>query len=233
MEVLGLAGVVALLALKEAGVPIPVPGDLIVIGAGIAAARGDIDPLLALVAIVLATVVGGVFQLVLVRGRARPLLSRLMARVGIPVARVEEQAARLRRHGAKGVAVARMTPGVRVVAIGAAGLAALPFGPFAAGLLMGNAAFSGAHFLLGLVLGEPALRLVGTATVPVAAAAILFALVGAGAWVLLARRPRQGQSARGAWPDRGLLDWADAACPACLGVAVAGALTVDRQREAQ
>jgi len=41
------AGVVALFALflvKESGIPVPVPGDLIVIGAGVAAARGDIEP---------------------------------------------------------------------------------------------------------------------------------------------------------------------------------------------
>ena len=39
--VLAIAG---LILVKEAGVPIPVPGDLIVIGAGVAAGRGELDP---------------------------------------------------------------------------------------------------------------------------------------------------------------------------------------------
>ena len=38
MDALALAGLVALLFIKEAGVPVPVPGDLLVIGAGVAAA---------------------------------------------------------------------------------------------------------------------------------------------------------------------------------------------------
>lgn len=233
MEALGLAGLFALLAVKEAGVPIPVPGDLIVIGAGIAAARGDVDAPSALLVIVLATFLGGAVQFALVRGRARPLLFRLLARVGIPVTRVEEQAERLRRHGAPGVAVARMTPGVRVVAIGAAGLAALPFGPFAAGLLAGNTVFTGAHFLLGLAVGEPALRLVGTAAGPVAMAAILLALIGAAGWVLLSRRRRATRPRAGVPADRGFVAWADAACPACLGLAAAEMLAARGQREAQ
>lgn len=233
MEALGLAGVFALLAVKEAGVPIPVPGDLIVIGAGIAAARGDLDPLVTLLAIVGATVVGGVVQFVLVRGRARPLLYRLMTRVGVPVARLEEQAERLRRGGARGVAVARMTPGVRVVAIGAAGLAALPFGPFAAGLLAGNTVFTGGHFLLGLAIGEPALRLVGMAAGPLAIAGILLAIVGAAGWVLLRRRRRAMEPRPARAGDRGFLAWADAACPACLGLAAAEVLAGSRRRDAQ
>jgi membrane protein DedA with SNARE-associated domain len=233
VEALGLAGVVALLAVKEAGVPIPVPGDLIVIGAGIAAARGDLDPLLALLAIVAATVVGGLVQFGLVRGRARPLLFRLMTRVGVPVTRVEEQAERLRRHGARGVAVARMTPGVRVVAIGAAGLAALPFGPFAAGLLAGNTVFTGAHFLLGLAIGEPALRLAGVAAGPLAVAGILLALLGAAGWLLLRARRRAAEPRPAVAGDGGFVAWADSACPACLGLVAAEVLAGTRRRDAQ
>jgi membrane protein DedA with SNARE-associated domain len=233
VEALGLAGVFALLAVKEAGVPIPVPGDLIVIGAGIAAARGELDPLLALLAIVAATVAGGVVQFALVRSRARPLLFRLMTRVGVPVARVEEQAERLRRHGARGVAVARMTPGVRVVAIGAAGLAALPFGPFAAGLLAGNTVFTGGHFLLGLAIGEPALRLAGAAAGPLAVAGILLALVGAAGWVLLRWRRGAAEPTPALAADRGFLAWADTACPGCLALAAAEALAVTQRRDAQ
>ncbi len=40
----GLLAIVGLILLKEAGLPVPVPGDLIVIGAGVAASRGDLDP---------------------------------------------------------------------------------------------------------------------------------------------------------------------------------------------
>ena len=38
MDALAIAGLAALILVKEAGVPIPVPGDLVVIGAGVALA---------------------------------------------------------------------------------------------------------------------------------------------------------------------------------------------------
>ena len=63
----GLLAIVGLILVKEAGLPIPVPGDLIVIGAGVAAGRGDMDPAVALVALVVASIVGGVIQFGLLR----------------------------------------------------------------------------------------------------------------------------------------------------------------------
>ena len=55
IPLLGLAG---LILVKEAGVPVPVPGDLVVVGAGVAASRGDLDPAVALAALIMASVVG-------------------------------------------------------------------------------------------------------------------------------------------------------------------------------
>jgi hypothetical protein len=49
MEPLALAGIVALLLVKEAGVPIPVPGDLVVVGTGAALAADAPAALLAVI----------------------------------------------------------------------------------------------------------------------------------------------------------------------------------------
>jgi membrane protein DedA with SNARE-associated domain len=119
-----LLAILGLILVKEAGVPIPVPGDLVVIGAGVAAGRGELDPGVALVAIVLASIVGGVVQYGLLRSVARPALLRLLERFG-SAERVDRQTERLRRGGARSVAVARSTPGVRIVAIAAIGLAVI------------------------------------------------------------------------------------------------------------
>jgi membrane-associated protein len=137
--VIAIAG---LILVKEAGVPIPVPGDLVVIGAGIAANRGEVDPLVALVAIVLASVGGGIVQYGLLRSVARPLLLRLLGRLG-SAERVDRQTERLRRGGARSVALARSTPGVRIVAIAASALAGVPAIAFVGGLAIGNALFIG------------------------------------------------------------------------------------------
>ena len=77
-EPAALLAIVGLILVKEAGVPIPVPGDLVVIGAGVAAGRGDLDPVVALLAIVIASIAGGVVQYGLLRSVARPALLRLL-----------------------------------------------------------------------------------------------------------------------------------------------------------
>ena len=213
--VLAIAG---LILVKEAGIPIPVPGDLVVIGAGVAANRGDLDPLAALVAIVLASIAGGILQYGVLRSVARPLLLRLLDRLG-SAERVDRQTERLRRGGARSVALARCTPGVRIVAIAASALAGVPAVAFVAGLAVGNTLFIGAHFGLGYVIGPPVTAAVGGALGPLGVGVVLLAVVGAAGWLALSRR----RSRQAGQPGSGLAtvaEWADACCPACLSIAV-------------
>jgi membrane protein DedA with SNARE-associated domain len=212
----GLLAIVGLILIKEAGLPIPVPGDLIVIGAGVAAGRGDLDPLVALVALIVASIVGGVIQFGLLRSVARPALLRLLSRVTTPD-RIDSQTERLRRGGARSVAIARSTPGVRIVAVAASALAGLPAPVFVAGLALGNALFIAAHFGLGYLLGEPVLTAVGGVLGPLAIAGVGLAVLGAIGWIVISRRRR----GTGPQAPRAILgDWADACCPACLTLAV-------------
>lgn len=210
-----LLALLGLILVKESGVPIPVPGDLVVIGAGVAASRGDLDPVVALVGLILASLVGGVFQFALLRSVARPSLLRLLARV-TPADRIDRQAERFRRRGARSVAAARVTPGVRIVAIAASALAGIPAVAFVAGLGAGNAVFIAAHFGLGYVVGEPVLAVLGGALGTIALLGVALAAVGAVGWLLVAQR--RGHRAEGMVPA--VSAWADACCPACLGAAM-------------
>jgi membrane-associated protein len=213
----GLIAIVGLILVKEAGLPVPVPGDLIVIGAGVAASRGDLDPIPSLVLIVLASIGGGIVQYALVRSVARPALLRLLGRVA-SADRLDRQTERLRRGGARSVAVARSTPGIRIIAIAASALAAIPPVAFIVGLAIGNALFIAAHFGLGFVLGEPILRMVGSALGLIAIAGVFLAVVGAVGWWAIARRRRKEAMDRSGLAT--ISAWADACCPACLSLAV-------------
>lgn len=209
---LGLGLALTLLLVKEMGVPIPVPGDLIVLGAGAAVARSNDPPVIALVAVIAATVAGGAVQFLLVRGAARPMVLGILRRVGVGESRIEAVADRLRRRGATGVAVARTTPGVRIVAVAAAGIAALPFPRFLAGLAAGNALFVGGHFALGFALGPAAEDLatrVGGIGLVVVGAIVVLGAIGWVGWRLIRRR-----ASSHAVEVAG--DWSDATCPACL-----------------
>ena len=214
---LGLLAIVGLILVKEAGLPVPVPGDLIVIGAGVAAARGDLDPATTLVLIVLASIIGGLVQYGLLRSLARPVLLRLLGRV-TSAEGLERQTDRLRRGGARSVAVARSTPGVRIVAIAASALAAIPPIAFVMGLAVGNALFIAVHFGLGFLVGEPLLEAIGGVLGSVAVIGIVLAVVGGVGWLLLSRRRREKMATPG--PDAGgFTAWEDACCPACLSLA--------------
>lgn len=215
----GLLAIIGLILLKEAGLPVPVPGDLVVIGAGVAASRGDLDPPTTLALLVVASIVGGIIQYALVRSVARPTLLRLLARV-TSADRLDRQAERLRRGGARSVAVARSTPGVRIVAVAASALAAIPPAAFIVGLAIGNALFISAHFGLGFVLGEPVLAAVGGALGPLAVAGVLLALLGGVGWYAVSRRRGASTAARAA--PAAIAAWADACCPACLTLAALG-----------
>lgn len=219
---LGLAG---LLFVKETGVPVPVPGDLLVIGAGVATGG---DPLLALAALSLilaAGYAGGSVQFLLARGALRRALIDLLVRIGLPRERLDALADSLRRRGVRGVAVARATPGVRVGAIAASGLAALPFAVFLPGLVVGNSVFVAGHFAIGYVVGPTAVGLVAGSGGVVIAVAVFAALAAAGAvgWSIVRRRRAASSERRAAARgDAGGAygSWADAACPACLTIAV-------------
>lgn len=208
-----LLAILGLILVKEAGVPIPVPGDLIVIGAGVAAGRGELDPVVALLAIVVASIAGGIVQYGLLRSVARPALVRLLGRLD-SIERVDRQTERLRRGGARSVAVARSTPGVRIVAIAASALAGVPAVAFVTGLAVGNALFIGAHFALGYIVGEPVVTAVGGALGPLAIVAVALALIGAAGWYTLARL----RGRRGASTLETVAAWTDACCPACLAL---------------
>jgi membrane protein DedA with SNARE-associated domain len=219
MDLAPVAGLVGLLFVKEMGVPIPVPGDLLVLGAGIAASGSGLAAPAELVAILVAGFLGGSLQFLLVRGAFRRPLLRILARFGVSAERLDRLADWLRRRGARGVAIARATPGLRVGAISASGIAALPFPAFLGGLVAGNTVFVGGHFLFGYVVGAPALDLIARAG-GLAVGVIAFvalAVLGFVAWRILRRRQRVASSS----PRSDMAtaaSWTEAACPACLAV---------------
>jgi membrane protein DedA with SNARE-associated domain len=220
MDIAATLSLAGLLLIKEAGIPIPVPGDLLVIGAGVATAGNPAGGLFVLLAILAAGFIGGGLQYVAVRGALRDPLIRLLARFGVSPARIDALADRLRRGGARGVAVARATPGVRVPAIAASGIAGVPARSFAPGLVAGNTVFVSAHFALGFLVGLPAVALVQAAAPVLAVAAfIAFAALGAIGWVVVRRR-RRGTQPRQTPADADYAAWSDASCPACVAVAL-------------
>ena len=80
---MGPAVALALIAAGEASVPVPVPGDLLMLFVGQQAAEGSIPLWVAMVGIAVATAVGTTLVFMLARGPARSLVVRFLTRVGL------------------------------------------------------------------------------------------------------------------------------------------------------
>src|SRR5436309_15386263 len=79
----GLLAIFAVMLLKEIGVPVPVPSDLIMVGAGVQIASGAYSALALALAVGLAVLIGASIQLLLARSAGRALVYRLAALIGI------------------------------------------------------------------------------------------------------------------------------------------------------
>jgi membrane-associated protein len=210
----GLIALFIVMLLKEAGVPVPVPSDVVMLVAGAQAAAGVYDILGLAAAVLIAIFLGGTVQFVAVRTAGRRLVASVGPRVGLDPTRVERGAERLRRRGPLGVFVGLNIPGARAGVVVAAGLAGLAYRQFMPAAVAGSAVFHGWHVALGYVAGPAALGLLGPGTL---GALVGLAFVGLIAWIVL--RARRGGA--------GLRSWSEAACPACLIATV----TVGSERE--
>lgn len=217
MEDVALLGLIGLILIKELGIPLPMPGDLLIIGAG-AYLAGDVPTAgVALAAILLAGYIGATVQFFLF-GTAlrRPLLAGL-ERLGIGAARLERLSERFRRAGVKAVALTRMTPGVRIAVVPAAALAAIPYSVFLPGIVIGNGVFVTIHFAAGFVFGAYARELLRRVSDPMVIGVVVLIALAIGGLVVLHRRYARANR-RDAYEC-----WADCSCPACVAVAMGAA----------
>jgi membrane protein DedA with SNARE-associated domain len=212
MDVVAVVGLAGIILLKEIGIPLPMPGDLLIIGAGASFASDLPAAGVVLAALLLAGYVGASIQFFLF-GTAlrRPFLAAL-ERLGVGPARLGSLSDRFHSAGIKAVALSRMTPGVRIAVVPAAALAAIPYTVFLPGIIVGNGVFVAAHFAFGFALGAYAqelLRRISDPKVVTAAVLIAFAIAGV---VVLRTRARRAKTA-----DT-YECWADCSCPACVTV---------------
>src|SRR5262245_8984532 len=195
MDVVAIVGLAGLILIKEAGVPLPVPGDLLIIGAG-ASLAGDLPGAGVVLALILvAGFVGASIQFFLFRSALRRPLLAALERLGVGRARIEALSDRFRAYGARAVALTRMTPGVRIAVVPAAALAAIPYAVFLPGIVVGNGVFVVAHFGGGFLLGAYARDVVQRVTDPRVLVVIVLAVLAVAGLIVLRRHATREQRA--------------------------------------
>lgn len=157
------AGLFAVILAEEAGIPLPLPGDLFIAAMGFLAHshRAAWAPTAAVVTT--ATVLGASTLYLLSRHAGRRLLLRVARRFGYTEAREARLEAWLSRHGAATVVVGRLIPGLRIVMTVVAGTLRLRHATFVAGTLVAGLVWSTLYFWIGWALGAGYQRLAGEA----------------------------------------------------------------------
>jgi len=201
----GLAALVLLLPM-EAGVPIPLPADLVMFTVGQQVAAGRFPLWLAVAGFEAIAVLGTTALFLVSRGPAHRLIARFGPRLGLTQTRLGRATALAEARGRPGLAAGRALPGLRtltVIAAGASGLAgrrALP------ALILGSSVFLQVHLVLGLLLGPLASQAFDQAKLPALATAAALVVAALIFW----RTRRRHRAAPAAWRE--------ATCPACIAV---------------
>lgn len=218
----GLFAILIVMLLKEIGLPVPIPSDLIMITAGVQAATGNyglVELTLGIVGIIL---LGGSIQFLIARSAGREVIYRLGRFVGLTRERLDRAMVLLQKRGATAVFFGLNIPGARAGITPAAGLARLRYPVFAPAMLGGSGIFYAWHIALGYVVGPSATQLLEGIHLPLLPVVVGLALLGLLGWLFLRRR-KPGQSGS-SLPEESTLDrlhsWTEAACPACLAITI-------------
>ncbi|HEU4989363.1 MAG TPA: DedA family protein, partial [Gemmatimonadaceae bacterium] len=138
---------------EEAGVPLPVPGDVFIAALGASGRAGHASFVLSALVVCAATVLGSAVLFEFSHRVGRPLLNRVGHRVGFHGARVERVEKWLLSHGAASIALGRLVPGFRIVLTVAAGTLGMGRASFLIGAAIASLIWAGIYYWLGYLLG--------------------------------------------------------------------------------
>lgn len=222
----GLAAIFIIMFIKSIGVPIPIPGDLIILTAAARVAQGKLVWWQVFLAIFIALVLGGLIQFVLARGPGRGLLYRFGRYIGLTPPRLDAAAEKVKKGGVLGISIAILVPGVRGAAVVASGLVDLPLSTFLSGLIIGSIFFLSLHFFLGYI-GGSALSIIGRVfPLPSFIMLVLVLLVVVYTlWVIASRRQKAARAELDTAQDGASVEvWHEGICPVCLALYTANRL---------
>jgi membrane protein DedA with SNARE-associated domain len=186
------------IAIEEAGVPLPIPGDLVIAYYGWRAARDPYEIAQTILTCALASTAGTQLPYWLARRWGRRVTERVAFWLDFDPAKAEAAIARFGHHGFRSVLLARLIPGLRVAVALIAGTAGVPPLRFSAGVFVAGAIYWTIWVMLGSLLGpsvvenlSPAYLRVIVFAIPVVVVALLISRL------VIARR-RRGRAASAA-----------------------------------
>jgi membrane protein DedA with SNARE-associated domain len=152
--------IVLLIFVEEAGVPLPLPGDIVMMLAGYRVAQGQMSLVPLLLSLQLVTMAGASVLYWIGRRGGRPLVERYGRVVHLDAARVARLEVWIRRRGALAVFLGRVVPGPRIATALLAGVFGVPFRTFLPAMAAGGFIYLSFFVALGYYLGPQAIELI-------------------------------------------------------------------------
>jgi membrane protein DedA with SNARE-associated domain len=200
----GVPLAIALVVLAEAGTPLPVPADLVMLFIGERAGAGAVPLWLAVLGMEAAAAVGVTALFLLARGPGHGVIAGFGPRVGLTPDRLARASALVERRGRPAMTVGRAVPGFRTITVLAAGGSGVAARRALPALFLGSTLFLQLHLFLGYFLGAAARSALNDARGPMLVVIGVLLVAAIAFWLV-----RRGRKA-------GAEGWAEAACPACL-----------------
>lgn len=188
-----------IIAIEEAGIPLPVPGDLVIAYYGWRAARDPYEIAQTILTCAVASTVGTQVPYWIARRWGKRVTERVVYWLDFDPAKIEQVFVRFGQHGFRDVLIARLIPGLRVAVALVAGTAGVPWARFSSGVFVAGTIYWTIWVMLGSLLGpsvvehlSPAYLRVIIFAIPVIVVAFLIARL-----VIAARRRARATSAAG------------------------------------
>jgi membrane protein DedA with SNARE-associated domain len=205
----GLLAAFVFLLIEEAGVPVPVPGDVLMLVLGVHAGRDTsqlafLNPefLKAVATTWLGTMIGSSILYWVSRWAGRSLVYRYGRFIRLTPERLDFAEKWLKQHGSRAVFVGRLVPGLRIVTAVACGVFDVPFRVFFPAMALGALLYIVVYTLLGYYLGDPVLRAMEKVHVPFQLLLSLVPLALIMWWILRARQDLGKRATVGQSPSR-------------------------------
>jgi membrane-associated protein len=149
-------GLFFLILIEEAGIPIPVPGDALVMIAGISAERSPLYTVQVLALASAAVFLGSSILYFLVRRGGRPLLEKYGGLLRLNEQRLARMERWFARRGRAAIIFGRLIPGLRLPTTILAGLSGIPYRVYAPTAAVAAVVWSAVFYFLGVVVQHEA-----------------------------------------------------------------------------
>ncbi|MBA3947212.1 MAG: DedA family protein [Herpetosiphonaceae bacterium] len=167
-----------ILFLEDLGVPMPIPADVVVLYAGFRLSQHKLNPLIAIVLMILAVNLGASTLYSIVRRGGRPLVDRFGRFIHLDAAHLEKAEGWLQRKGMVGIAIGRAIPGVRLATVIACGLFKVPYRRFAPAQFVGTLVYLVVFLLIGYFVGPQAAERIHLPTISLRLILLLVVAIG-------------------------------------------------------